>query len=41
MQADQIDTKLVLKLLEKAKFIQWDYKNIVKHKGKLEKLTNF
>lgn len=27
--------------LKKAKLIQWDYKNIVKRKGKLEKLTEF
>ncbi len=36
--ADQIDRDALQKWLEKSKEIQWDYKNIVKRKGKLEKL---
>lgn len=35
---DQIDSVLLLRWLEKARDIQWDYKNIVKRKGVLEKL---
>lgn len=35
----QIDTAELRKWLEKSKKIQWDYKNIVKRKGKLEPLT--
>lgn len=34
----QIDTKDLQRWLEKAKEIQWDYKNIVKRKGRLERL---
>ena len=37
--ASQIDTKILKRWLEKAKNIQWDYKNIVKRKGKLERLV--
>jgi hypothetical protein len=36
--ADQIDLTDLKKWLKKSKEIQWDYKNIVKRKGKLEKL---
>ncbi|MEJ7646134.1 MAG: DUF1801 domain-containing protein [Chryseolinea sp.] len=36
--ADQIDTADLQRWLVKARDIQWDYKNIVKRKGKLEKL---
>lgn len=36
---DQIDTKKLIGWLEKAQTIQWDYKNIVKHKGKLERIV--
>lgn len=35
---DQIDTKKLKRWLTKARKIQWDYKNIVKRKGKLERL---
>jgi hypothetical protein len=34
----QIDTKELMRWLKKAKTIQWDYKNIVRRKGKLERL---
>lgn len=36
--ADQINTKDLKRWLKKAETIQWDYKNIVKRKGKLERL---
>ncbi|MFA9288671.1 MAG: DUF1801 domain-containing protein [Weeksellaceae bacterium] len=36
---DQIDTEDLERWLEKGKKIQWDYKHIVKNKGKLNKLT--
>jgi len=35
---DQINTKDLKRWLKKAKDIQWDYKNIVKRKGVLERL---
>lgn len=35
---DQIDTDNVQRWLQKAQDIQWDYKNIVKRKGKLERI---
>lgn len=35
---DQINKKDLKRWLEKSREIQWDYKNIVKRKGKLEKL---
>lgn len=35
---EQINTKDLKRWLKKAKTIQWDYKNIVKRKGKLERL---
>jgi len=35
---DQIDTEALQRWLEKSKRIQWDYKNIVKRKGRLERL---
>lgn len=34
----EIDTNDLKRWLEKSKEIQWDYKNIVKRKGKLERL---
>lgn len=37
--ADQVDVKLLTRWLKKAKDIQWDYKNIVKRKRKLERLS--
>ena len=36
--ADQIDRKALKRWLSKSKKIQWDYKNIVKRKGKLRRL---
>lgn len=36
--ADQINTKDLKRWLKKARDIQWDYKNIVKRKGVLERL---
>lgn len=38
---DDIDINALRRWLEKSKTIQWDYGNIVKHKGVLEKLTDF
>lgn len=36
--ADQINSEDLSRWLEKSKTIQWDYKNLVKRKGLLEKL---
>lgn len=36
--ASQIDTEALQRWLSKARDIQWDYKNIVKRKGVLERL---
>jgi hypothetical protein len=36
--ADQINSDDLKRWLEKARLIQWDYKNIVKRKGVLERL---
>ena len=35
----EINTKDLKRWLDKAEKIQWDYKNIVKRKGKLDKLN--
>lgn len=35
---DEIQTEDIVRWLEKSKEIQWDYKNIVKRKGQLERL---
>jgi len=35
---DQIDRELLGKWLSEARYIQWDYKNIVRRKGQLERL---
>lgn len=35
---EQVNTKDLKRWLKKAELIQWDYKNIVKRKGKLERL---
>ena len=35
---DQIDAKALARWLRKARDIQWDYKNLVKRKGRLERL---
>lgn len=37
----QVDVKLLKRWLRKAKTIQWDYKNIVKRRGVLEKLGDW
>jgi hypothetical protein len=36
--ADQLSTKNLRRWLAKARNIQWDYKNIVRRKGRLERL---
>ena len=36
--AEQVDGKQLKRWLSKAREIQWDYKNIVRRKGKLERL---
>ena len=36
--ADQVDVAALERWLAKARGIQWDYKNVVKRKGKLERL---
>jgi hypothetical protein len=36
---EQVDTNALARWLGKARDIQWDYKNIVKRKGMLERLT--
>jgi hypothetical protein len=35
---DQVDTKQLERWLAQARDVQWDYKNLVKRKGKLERL---
>lgn len=37
--ADEVNLDDLRRWLEKSKSIQWDYKNIVKRKGKLERLS--
>ena len=36
--ADQVNTKDLKRWLKKSREIQWDYKNLVKRRGKLERL---
>jgi len=36
--ADQVDTEKLQRWLAKARDIQWDYKNLIRHKGRLELL---
>ncbi|MBE7491052.1 MAG: DUF1801 domain-containing protein [Planctomycetes bacterium] len=36
--AEQVDKKLLRRWLAKARDIQWDYKNIVKRRGRLQRL---
>ena len=36
--ADQVDTRSLQRWLAKARDIQWDYKNIVRNKGRLARL---
>ncbi len=40
-EVKEINKNDLKRWLQKARNIQWDYKNIVKRKGKLEKLTEF
>lgn len=35
---DQVDTAALQRWLKKSREIQWDYKNLIKRKGKLERL---
>lgn len=37
---DQIDLNDLKRWLEKSKNIQWDYRNLVKRKGKLERISS-
>jgi hypothetical protein len=37
-EADEVDTDMLRKWLSESREIQWDYKNIVKRKGILERL---
>ncbi|MDQ3075506.1 MAG: DUF1801 domain-containing protein [bacterium] len=39
MEAGQINNRDLKRWLKKAKAIQWDYKNIIKRRGKLVRLT--
>ncbi len=36
--ADEVDRKLLQRWLQEAKTVQWDYKNLIKRKGRLERL---
>ncbi len=38
---DEINADDIVRWLEKSRRIQWDYKNIVKRKGQLEKIGSF
>ena len=38
-EVGQIDTDDLVRWLEKARTIQWDYKNLVRRKGRLERLV--
>jgi hypothetical protein len=35
---EEIDTKVLRRWLKESKSIQWDYKNIIKRKGRLERI---
>lgn len=37
--ADQVDTEKLGRWLAEARAVQWDYKNLVRRKGRLERLT--
>jgi hypothetical protein len=39
IDASQVDVVALNRWLQKARAIQWDYKNIVKRKGRLDRLT--
>jgi len=36
--ADQVDTEMLQRWLAKARDLQWDYKNLIRRKGRLERL---
>jgi len=36
---EQIDKNILIRCLEKSKTIQWDYKNLIKNKGRLDKIN--
>jgi len=36
---DQVDTEKLRRWLAEARDIQWDYKNLIRRKGRLERLT--
>jgi hypothetical protein len=38
---EEVDPIALRRWLKEARAIQWDYKNIVRRKGRLEKLTEF
>ena len=38
LSSDTIDEAILKRCLEKSEHIQWDYKNLIKNKGKLLKL---
>lgn len=38
VSADEVDTGVLRRWLAKARDIQWDYKNLVRRKGRLERL---
>lgn len=38
---EEIKPTMIARWLRKAKKMQWDYKNIVKRRGKLEKIGNW
>ena len=39
-EAGQVDEVRLVRWLEEARFVQWDYKNIVKRKGVLKRLSS-
>lgn len=36
--ADEVDTRLLRRWLAESREVQWDYKNLIRRKGKLERL---
>ena len=36
--ADEVDTKMLARWLAESRDVQWDYKNLVRRKGRLERL---
>lgn len=38
-RVDQINTEALQRWLEKSRRIQWDYRNLIKRKGRLEKIA--